>query len=259
MRHQAVYLKVKDLGEVWLGKTSESTDGITEISLAPSDASTLTSLAPFDAVIEDESGLGIVNPFDGYRTETLTFKTGTLLGFQASASWNQGDAWSAALRYAGEFGDVRLAGGIGYRRDELSPDFGAEGKQDTFAGSASIMHTPSGLFLDGAYSESEGVQQIRWNGDTIGLDLDGTKLKLMAGRAGFSKSISAHGLTTIYGEVGQLKVEGMDAKPLFYGLGLSQDITGAAATLYGSWRHYDLDDPDADKANTFLAGVKVRF
>ena len=73
VRHQAVFLKLKSLGTIWLGKTSEATDGITEISLAPSDASTLTSLAPLDGVIASETGLGVVNPFDGGRTETITF------------------------------------------------------------------------------------------------------------------------------------------------------------------------------------------
>ena len=260
VRHSAVFLKLKELGTVWLGKTSEATDGITEISLAPSDASTLTSLAPLDAVIEDETNLGIVNPFDGSRTNTLTFRSASIAGFSAAASWNEGENWSAALRYAAEFSGFRLAAGAGYRDEDVcvgvKPCFDI-GRRQFWGGSISAMLVEPGLFIDGAYANSDGWQVIRFAG--VELPIGDGELELYAGRAGFSKAFSAVGKTTVYGEFGQLKIEGMDIDPRFYGLGASQDIAGAAASIYMSWRRYDLDISDVDDVNTFIGGVKVRF
>lgn len=259
VRHQAVYLKLKSLGTVWLGKTSEATDGITEISLAPSDASTLTSLSPTSEVIADETGLTIVNPFDGGRTQTVTFISESVAGFQVRGSWNEGDDWSAALRYAGEFGQIRVAAGIGYRKEDVfvGPLGVKAGSRDFWGGSGSIMHTPSGLFVDGAYGNSDGLQVMEMAGIPFAVG-DG-RVELYAGRGGFSRNINGMGKTTLYGEYGQLKIQDVDADPWFWGLGVSQDIGGAAATVYGSWRVYDLDVPDVDSANVFMAGVKVRF
>ena len=259
VRHQAVYLKLKSLGTVWLGKTSEATDGITEISLAPSDASTLTSLAPLDGVIASETGLGVVNPFDGGRTETVTFISESLSGFQVRGSWNGGNDFSAALRYAGEFGPMRVAAGIGYRKEDVNvgPLAVKAGDRDFWGGSGSIMHVPTGLFIDGAYGNSDGLQTFELA--SVPFPIGDTRVELYAGRAGFSRNMQGMGKTTIYGEYGQLKITDFDADPRFWGLGISQDIGGAAATIYGSWRMYDLDLGEDDDANVFLAGVKVRF
>jgi len=264
VRHQAVYLKLKELGTVWLGHTSEATDGITEISLAPSTGMTLTSLAPLDGVIKSETGLDVTNPFDGSRTETVTFHSATLAGFQVSGSWNQGDDWSAALRYAGEFGQIRVAAGIGYRDEKVEPTFGDNGTRKFWGGSGSIMHVPTGIFVDGAYGRSDGLQTIGLSvgGASATIPIGDGKLEIMAGRGGFSKRINSLGRTTIYGEYGQLKIEDAGFTPRFWGGGIEQEIAGAAATVYLSARQYDLDldVPDVDDtANVFVGGVKIQF
>ena len=119
------------------------------------------------------------------------------------------------------------------------------------------MHVPSGLFLDGAYGNSDGIQTFEFAG--VPLPIGDTRVELYAGRAGVSRNMTGTGTTTFYGEYGQLKITDFDADPRFWGVGISQDIGGAAATIYGSWRMYDLDLGDDDDANVFLAGVKVRF
>jgi predicted porin len=262
VRHQAVYLRLKDFGTMWLGQTSEATDGITEISVANIyTGSTLTNLSPLIGVVTDETGLGLVNPFDGGRERTVTFRSAALPGgFNVAASWNEGEDYSLALRWAGEFGQIRAAAGIGYRDEDVcsgpSPCTKV-GDRKFWGGSGSMMHVPTGIYLEGAYGNSDGIQEITFAGTPFPV-ADG-RLELYAGRIGFAKKISTAGKTGFYGEFGQMKIEDTDVDPRFYGIGFSQEVTGAAATLYANWRHYDLDLGDDDTANVFYAGVKVNF
>jgi predicted porin len=261
VRHQAVYLRLKDFGTLWLGQTSEATDGITEISVANIyTGSTLTNLSPLIGVITDETGFGVVNPFDGGREGTVTFRSDVLPGgFSVAASWNEGEDYSLALRWAGEFKSIRAAAGIGYRDEEVfvgSPEMKI-GDRRFWGGSASVMETTTGLYLEGAYGNSDGWQAYTFNGVKVPVG-DG-RLELYAGRLGFAKKISAYGKTGIYGEFGQMRIEGESIDPRYYGAGFSQEVTGAAATFYANWRRYDLDIPDEDDANVFYAGVKVNF
>ena len=101
-------------------------------------------------------------------------------GFQASADWGQDDSWSTALRYVEDFGIVRFAAALGYFNHTSggdrghcanattanpSPDTtvtGANGSAaggvtpgvsrsscDSWQASASMMHTPTGLYVSG--------------------------------------------------------------------------------------------------------------
>jgi predicted porin len=298
-RHQALYVKSKQLGTIWLGKTSEATDGIMEISLATSDPSTLGSLSPFDSFLADQTGFAFNMPFDGGRKNVIRYITPIIGGFVASASWSDaGDnAWDASLRYAGEFGQIRVAAGVGYRREnasaliDLETGDAASGKREFWGGSASVMHTPSGLFLDGQYGESDGLQTadlnlsklvgifdpgagaaigvLNLNDVSVGID---AKARVMGGRVGIAKKAFAIGKTTAYVEYNKFELSGLGPdvaaiKPTMYGFGLAQDIDQAAMTIYFSYRHIDFDlgirDGDDnlidDDADVFIVGSKIRF
>ena len=79
----------------------------------------------------DEAFVGGIgnNNFDGGGATNgrVRYDSPTIAGFTLSASWAHGDdddvdqdSWSVALRYAGEFGAFRVAGGIGYQERELA-------------------------------------------------------------------------------------------------------------------------------------------
>ena len=92
-------------------------------------------------------------------------------GFQFSADWGQDDAWGVALRYAEEFGGVRVAMGAGYSNwttvDRGICSTGASGNSATPGAnlalpalgssiscegmqfSGSMLHVASGLYLSG--------------------------------------------------------------------------------------------------------------
>ena len=264
IRHQALYIKSNQIGTVWLGRTSEATDGIMELSLASSDASTLGSLAPFDAVIEDQTGLGIVNPFDGGRKNVLKYITPSLGGFSFSAAWaGEEGNWDAALRYAGEHGPIRVVAGVGYRQEDISTINVPTMNREFWGGSASVMHMPSGLFLDGQYGVSDGLQSVNFTVPVIGVTLPigvaDVKLTTYGLRGGFARNVNGLGTTTIYGEWSRLDINDVDVDPQLWGLGLVQEIDAAAMSIYVSYRHIDLDLGDDDTADVFVVGSKIKF
>ena len=92
-------------------------------------------------------------------------------GFWAEWGWGEDDIWSVALRYKDKWGENwKFGAGVGYEdfRDENIQNSGGglNGfKRDLqeWAGSASIQHVPSGLFVTGAFSTSEDRDTNRIN------------------------------------------------------------------------------------------------
>ncbi len=257
-RFAEVFITSKSLGSIYMGHTSMATDNIVKIDLGETGvASAGLSLAPVDSAL---IGVSIL-PFDGGRANAIRYVSPTLGGFVLSAAWSgdngrtfddlasEGDSWDVALRYAGEFGQIRVAAGIGYREDNglLGPLVGAGVDTKSYLASASVMHTTSGLFVSGSYGRQEmtGVDG----------DLEGYSV-----RGGISKKMTAHGLTKIFVEYGELnKVLGTDIRPKLYGAGIIQEIDAAAMDLYFSWRQIDTDIEGIDKADTFLVGARIKF
>src|SRR4029079_8391277 len=105
---------------------------------------------------------GVIGPtYGGDRIEGIRYDTANLGGFVGQAVWGEDDVWSASLRYAGEFGGIRVAAGIGYEAQEnnatqtVQLDNGGRFIDNEWAGSLALMHTPSGLFVQGHYARSE--------------------------------------------------------------------------------------------------------
>ena len=166
VRESHVWIRSKSLGTFRLGRSSQATDGIMELSLSEgaSNASTMGfSLSPFQQHIFRQAGVGVTNPFDGTRKSVVSYQTPRMFeALTAMASWESGNAsWDAALRYAGEFGGIRVAAGIGYRHEN-----NVAGTLDRkfVGGSASIKHVATGLFLDGDYGKSDGPQTLQFGG-----------------------------------------------------------------------------------------------
>lgn len=258
IRHSALYLKHDQLGTVWLGHTSTATDGIGEISIARvSNASTLLSLEPVSG-----AWLGGINlPFDGGRTEVVKWVSPTVGGFTASAAWsgNEDDAWDAALRYAGEFGGFKVAAGIGYRKEQN--DFG--GDVETYVGSASVMHSTSGLFANVAAAKADGWAT---SGTLLSVPIVDLEIpfwfvdpQAVHVQAGIEKNFFGMGATTLYGEWGRVESgfrnhSNCEYEFDFWGLGVNQYIEAAAMDLYVGYREYD----DLD-ARHVIGGALVRF
>jgi predicted porin len=137
IRHSAWYLDSKQLGRVWVGKTSTATDGITEINLANinsgnADISGWNNGFFLNGRVANTGGVNIGtkksnltwgalqsswdnNIGEGDRNNTVRYISPAFAGFTVSSSWSEDDKLDTALRYAGEFNGIRIAAGIGYQ------------------------------------------------------------------------------------------------------------------------------------------------
>jgi predicted porin len=210
LRHSFVYLKTA-IGKVSLGHTSTATDGVSEVSLANTNVANLPS---------NIYG-GIV---DGPRRNLIRYDSPTIAGFYASASWASEDEWDAALRYASELGEFRLAGAVGY-----ATDFGLE----RLSGSGSVMHVPSGVFLNGIYGRVDDADATAWH-------LTG----------GVERKLSEIGATTLFAEYGKLDVLGVSGDG--FGLGIVQAVDAASMDLFAAYR-------DIDDVSVIHAGARIKF
>ena len=260
LRHAVVWLEHSGMGRVSLGHTSTATDGIVEISVANTAvAAKMLDLEP----VNSRFLFGLVNlPFDGGRRDIIRYDSASLGGLQVSASYGngdqigplailgEGDVWDVAVRYAGEFSGFRVAAGVGFRNEDhntLGPLAFATAKS-SLSGSASIMHTGSGLFASGAAG-----RVTDFGGPASGVDLTG-----MHGQAGWEKNVTGLGSTTLYGEYAKLDITGAGDDINMMGVGLVQAIDAAAADVYVNWRGFDLGG-GSDQVNVFMGGVRIRF
>ena len=150
------------------------------------------------------------------RTELVRYDSPTWHGFIYTASIAEaGDYWGTMLRYANEFNGVRVAAGIGYERatDRLTnatldptvtqfigplPDIQAWG------GALSLMHIPSGLFVQGHWTQGyfnspAHVANSYWGSAGGATKKDATQWLI---QAGIAKNWFGIGNTALYGEYG---------------------------------------------------------
>ena len=237
-------------------------------------------------------------PFDYAQTKGLVKYTSPFFlgqskssGFQFSSDWGADDAWGVALRYAEEFGSFRFAAGIGYQ-DFSGPDRGfcsdrtngaPTGVPSTDSGSgincnslqmsASALHTPTGLFVSGGYSELNNRNAAR----TAALAVNAAQLPGISGKsdlwwimAGWQAKLNPLGNTIFYGQYvdlqtgvnatnGQIAVGTnvlaaadpinsigaaafiRSASTQAWGLGVSQNVDAAAMTLYAGFHNVSTD------------------
>ena len=190
-RHSYWYIDNKNVGQLRMGLTSTAKDDITKdthvageiIDTMHSDFYLNRAFFLRPQGFNTEAGLSDIDWGDitrCYSTSSAVFDCSTRRnnvafwskkvlgmtedgGFWGSWAWGEDDIWSLALRYEDEWGKMfKVGGGIGYESftDERVNAGGgglAGFKRDLkeLAGSASIMHIPTGLFVFGAFSSSE--------------------------------------------------------------------------------------------------------
>jgi hypothetical protein len=165
------------------------------------------------------------------RIEHIQYRTPAIAGFTLGASWGEDDYWDAALRYAGEFNGIRLAGALGY-----SVRSGYEGtpgdlfcssecnkKMEQLAGSLSIRHMPTGLFFTGAAGwrdmknqDTVAASTLLPTDDDIGIQQGEKRANYEASffylSGGVARNFFGIGDTVLYGEYSQWKGAGQDTE-----------------------------------------------
>ncbi len=106
---------------------------------------------------------GIGADCNGVPYSAIRYDTPTFGGFSVSTSYGEDDIYDVALKYAGDFGNIKVsaAGGYTHSTDEryVAGGGGLAGfKQDVdlYQVGASALHVPSGLFIYGLYQNEQG-------------------------------------------------------------------------------------------------------
>lgn len=318
-RHVYWWLQSQKLGKLSVGHQSSASDGLADVQLG----NTLTAASSGWAggfFLYNGTRYGSGNPdglsgvtwgdlepiFHGGRGDFVRYDSPSLHGFVLSATWGEDDFWDVTLRYAKEWNSIRVAAAIGY----VASSDGTGGQnlacQNTlgsafndhdadchlWAGSASVMHVPTGLFVAVAGGEhTDNGWQSEFLDAGGNPDFRASKESdywYIAG--GIQRRWWSYGSTTFYGEyldstkasLGVLDendplndsginawINGADYS--FWGLGVVQQIDAAAMELYVMYRDFDgslnLVDANGDGVDSFdpsdlsvvFAGARIKF
>ena len=296
LRHSAWYLKSKTLGSLWVGQHSHATDNIVLFAnggtgtasaanhnVAPGANLTFRGSNAFPGGVTIEVN-DVFSFLDTDRGNVIRYDSPSIAGFVFSASWGEDDMWDVALTYAGEFNGIKISGGIGYHVErDVNGDAGYNLPSELYGadrpdfeevvGSISVLHVPTGLFVDfaGVHREFDQAGFGDYNFWMI--------------RGGLYRKWFAIGKTSIFGEYAEANSSadrnvfaGVNADGdrvnafltnvdgTLYGVGVNQYIDAAAMELYFGWRHFEADlvDQDfgavpTDDIDTIYAGARIQF
>ena len=208
---------------------------------------------------------GITQNLDLYSGQFLNvvrYDSPELAGFAVSASWSsdgsngvfsgaQPDVWDVALRYFGEVDTFKFAGSIGYRDGAVFPGLNpilplpiVAFEQKTVSGSASLMHMPTGLFIDVAAGRA-----------TFPGDFNITSWEV---RPGIEERWSSVGKTTLFALYASNNIDGVADDVVWWGGGFVQAVDAAAMNLYATVKVIDPGN-GLDDATVGMAGASVKF
>ena len=269
LRRSYLALDSAAMGTLTIGKASQATDSISQIDLSNSKvASTPLTFRP---LLGD--GIGEVTEiFDGTRANVIRYDSPNLNGFWLSGSvaaantdlagTTDGNVWDVSARYFKELGDWRVGAGVGYRRGIWIEDdaiFGVpislavEDEPTVYSGSASVLHTKSGLFGNASYGNMEA----------FGVDVTGYAFKVGIEMPGTTSESSGKGMdmatglgsTTFYVEYGKWDISDLTTSDLdYWGAGLVQGF--GPMDVYISGRQYDLFGSDV---LAVMGGMSMEF
>ena len=306
LRHSAWYLKSKQLGSLWVGQYSFATDDITAAvdvaGIGTAAAGNMNSSAGAGLFHRNANGtlsnarLSTFWQFlDTDRANLIRYDSPAIAGFTLSAAWGEDDVWDVALRYAGSFNGIKLAAAVGYFEDRDENGYGGvtvgpapalaiSGPNivrnnlaqnfDEIRAAASIIHEPTGLFVNGAYIHRE------FDNATFG-DVDYWYVA-----AGISKKFFPIGKTAIWGEYSEIEgaLDGnaitaanqvftgtaagqtiVSSEQTHWGFGVQQYIDAAAMQIYLGYRNIEAEAATAAARSNFndidivYTGARIQF
>lgn len=255
IRRSEMFIKSKTFGKLTWGRTNSALDTTTKADWSGTHVVArnggLRYVEDF-SIISAVDGLSVGrdwgNIFDGDteldRDDVIRYETPTFAGFKVSASWGEDDQWGVAAFFKGEFGDIKLDARIGYGEDQEGSGADAD---ERINGSASVLHTPTGIFVTGSYGELE-----KDNGD----EDDYFQIK-----AGIKQKWNALGSTAIYGEYIEAETDDTGEGEI-WGAGIVQKIDAAKMEVYAGYRHYEADLHSGEATEDFqtlVVGSRIKF
>ena len=292
LREAMAWVEHSRLGRVSLGQGSSAANNVILVDLsgkgmgASNDVRLMNSGFRIRGSDGSVSASNWANFFQGgqdwlnERNEHIQYRTPTIAGFTLGASFGEDNYWDVALRYAGEFNGVRIAGAIGYSvRSEYNGPAGAFGctincdkDVEQLAGSLSIRHMPTGLFFTGAAGHRDNNDfQLVAGGPTRSFDSDFYYLS-----GGIARNFFGIGDTVLFGEYSEWSGMGKEYVAVggnttveHWGVGIVQHVDAAAMEFWLTYKNYSLDGaidvcggtgaPSCEDLHYVLAGTRIRF
>lgn len=231
----------------------------------------------------------VLEPGEGVRGQLVRYDTPAFAGFTAHAHWGEDDIWGVALKYAGELGAFNVVARIGYGEmserneeclaDEAVPGGGADCEE--YGMSASVMHTPTGLFVTGAYGMRKDNGRARLL-QSIGF-APSDELYFYHIQAGIEQKWISLGKSTVFGGyqmrdaghavrddsgAGNFDADGnriTNFESEIWEVGFNQQIAAAEMDIYIHYKHYDAElTTTAGRAlsepwQTVIMGSRIKF
>ncbi|HYD15757.1 MAG TPA: porin [Hyphomicrobium sp.] len=285
-RRASWFVKSKDYGKVTIGKDANSTYHLLDnvdftLTRNVSDAEATGVYLSSFILRSDGALLGTTKWTDimgGFNNATpgqpglrnvVAYETPTFAGFSAGTSWGEDDMWDVALAYKNDIGDFKVSAKIGYSETTDPATNGGQcaigigtGDCQYWGGAAVVMHTPTGLYVYGAYSENK-IDPLPG-----AVNVDDTSTMFFI-QAGIEQKWISLGKTNFFAEyrnddVG-LSKSADESDMNFWAAGIVQNIENADLSLYAQYRHFDGDFTDAgaktnlDALDMVITGAKMNF
>ncbi len=256
-----VFLKNAQLGTFVAGFTYAPTDGVANIALTGRTGSNSGGQNGWNSI----AGINTFDLEQGSSQNAIAYISPTIAGFTVSVAWadvdddatdDSGvDLWDMALRYAGEFGPIRIAAGIGYTTtDDDTDETGATVDGANVMGSVALMHTPTGLNVAfAAGTELDGGV------NTLAADVNDKQFWHVQG--GINQNFFGVGKTSLYGEYGEYDDDDVatTGDTVMWGLGIVQNFDSAATALWIEYRNWEDDNIVDGDVQQVLAGMRIKF
>lgn len=187
--------------------------------------------------------------------DVVRYDSPSFYGFILSASWGDNDFADVALRFRKEFDSLRVAAAISYQWDSRASD----AKTEIIAGSASVMHMPTGLY--GAFAAGQRDYE----------DSSFEDPSFWYIQAGIERQWLPFGTTTIYGEYGSYNSFHFstvgnpinNSEAIRWGFGVNQTIDAAAMDIYSHVTLWSFDEEISksglEDQTTVVVGMRIRF
>lgn len=197
-------------------------------------------------------GLGIGNDCHGLLTNSIKYESPTISGFTLSTSWGEDDFYDVALKYAGQFGDFKVAGAFGYTNTQsdnangVGANVTAGTDVEIFSFAGSVMHVPTGIFVNATYAFEE-IDALGGAAVPTGFEDRPDSIFI---KAGIKQKWNSLGATAIYGEWGQYNDQytldlfngGVRSSEVTrYGAAIHQWIDAASMQMYAKWNTFEFE------------------
>jgi hypothetical protein len=276
LRQNNFWIENEKLGRLTVGHQSVASAGAFDVVVSNSGQTSAQVIGNSFAVREGGASNGgllthwvdnLGNPASN-DNDVVRYDSPSIYGFILSAAWGDNDYADVALRFKKDFGAVRLAAALAYMWDG---QYGtSRGDNETFGGSISAMHVPTGLYASFQASHREY--------DVLAGQKDMEK-SMWYVQAGIERKMLPYGLTTIYGDYGHFETEqsaagafsglglrSTDYEATRWGFGVNQKIDAAAMDIYARASFYSFDDNNAganhvspDDMTMVVIGSKISF